>query len=259
MARIFRVLVAALALGAAGLWGVPARAAVILIVPATAKTPPIPVYIARPKGPGPFPAVLLLHGCQGLDGFLTVSADRLVAHGFIGVALDALGPHGMQTACDGNSDGDEAGAARATLAWLRTQPYVAADRLAIVGFSMGADAALTLIDSHGSGAPAGLRAVAAYYPSCEDREGLPTVPLTIFDGDADKVAPFAPCAAMVRAGVAAGKPVTITTYPGATHGFDVPGPDRMFYDQPIHFDSAAATDSALQTLRFLMRYLDANA
>ena len=60
---------------------------------------------------------------------------------------------------------------------------------------------------------------------------------------------------MVHAGAAAGKPIAITTYPGATHGFDVPGPDRMFYGQPIHFDPKAAEDAALQPLRLLTRYL----
>jgi dienelactone hydrolase len=198
---------------------------------------------------------LLLHGCQGFDGFLAVAADRLVAHGYIGVALDALGPHGLQTACNGNDDAGETAAARATLAWLRARPDVAADRLGVVGFSMGADAALALVDTRGAQPPAGLRVAAAYYPSCEEHDGLVGVPIAIFDGDADTVAPPAPCAAMVRAGAAAGKPITITTYPGATHGFDVPGPDHTFYGQRIHFDPAAAADAALQTLQLLNRYL----
>jgi dienelactone hydrolase len=255
MARRIWAFLTALA-AAAGLFiGRPAQAAVILTVPATAKTPPIGVYVARPQGNGPFPAVLFLHGCNGLDGFLAVAADRLAPHGYVGVALDALGPHNMQTACDGNYDGDEAAAAQATLAWLRRQPYVAADRLAIVGFSMGADAALSLIDTHGAAPPSGLRAVADFYPSCESRDGLVGVPLAIFDGDADQVTPSAPCAAMVHAGAAAGKTITITTYPGATHGFDVPGPDRVFFGQPIHYDAAAASNAAMQTFKFLVRYL----
>ena len=95
----------------------------------------------------------------------------------------------------------------------------------------------------------------AYYPACEDRDGLVSVPLAIFDGSADQVTPAAPCAAMVKAGTAAGKPLTITTYPGATHGFDVPGPDRTFSGQPIRFDRDAAIDSALQAFGFLEAHL----
>ncbi len=142
-------------------------------------------------------------------------------------------------------------------AWLRTQPYVAADRLGVVGFSMGADAALKLIDAHGAAPPAGLRAAAIYYPSCEDTGELDNVPLAIFDGSADTVTPPAPCVAMVNKGTAAGKNETITTYPGATHGFDVPGPDRMFFGQPIRYDAAAAADAARKVLAFLVRYLNA--
>ena len=235
--------------------GGPARAANMLVVPATATTPAIPIYVARPDGNGPFPAVLLLHGCDGFDGFLAVAADRLVVHGYVGVALDSLAPHGMTTACNGNNDGDEAGAARATLAWLRKQSYVAADRLGVIGFSMGGNATLALVDTPGTPAPAGVRAAAVYYPSCGGYDGLVTVPLDIFDGDADKIAPAGPCAAMAHAGAAAGKPITITTYPGATHGFDVPGPDRQFFGEPIHFDASDALDSARQILALLQRYV----
>jgi dienelactone hydrolase len=138
---------------------------------------------------------------------------------------------------------------------MRTQPYIDPNRLAIVGFSMGADSALTLIDTHGAPPPPGVRVVADFYPACESYDGLVTVPLAIFDGDADRIAPAAPCAAMVKAGTAAGKSLTITTYPGATHGFDVPGADRTFYGQPVRFDQAAATDAALQTFRLLQQYL----
>jgi dienelactone hydrolase len=232
-----------------------APAAVMLTVPATSNTPAIPIYVARPSENGTYPAVLFLHGCSGFDGFLAVAADRLVPYGFVGIALDALGPYHRQTACTENDEGDQAAAARATLAWMRTQPYINPDRLAIVGFSMGADTALTLIDTRGVPPPPGVRMVADFYPACEGHDGFVAVPIAIFDGDADQVTPAAPCAAMVKAGTAAGKSLTITTYPGATHGFDVPGPDRTFFGQPIHFDQAAASDAALQTFRMLQRYL----
>jgi dienelactone hydrolase len=255
MRRLFSSLTAALAVAASSLIAAPAQAAVMLTVPATAATPAIPIYLARPKGDGPFPAVLLLHGCGGFDGLLAVGADRLAARGFVALALDALGPHGMTTACEGNSDGDEAGAARATLAWLRKQSYVAPDRLGVVGFSMGGDAALALIDTHGTPAPPGLHAAVVYYPSCESRDGLTDVPLTIFNGSADKVAPPQVCEAMTRKAEAAGKPVTITTYRDATHGFDVPGPDRDFFGTTVHYDPDASLDAARQTLNFLTHYL----
>ncbi len=233
-----------------------ARAGAMTAVPATARTPAIPIYVARPLGSGTFPAVLLLHGCEGFNGFAAVAADRLATHGYVAVALDSLGVGEPYAGCIDDSMGsvNEAADARATLAWMRAQPYVAGDRLAVMGFSMGASAVLDLIDGQKAvePAPPGLRAAIAFYPHCDGYDGNVTVPLRIFDGDADHITPAAPCSAMVKAGKAAGKPLDITVYPGATHGFVVPGPDdRTFFGEPIRFDPAAAADSAVQVAAFL--------
>ena len=235
-----------------------APAAFMTSVPASARAPAVAVYVAKPRGDGPFPAVLLLHGCGGFNAYGAYVADRFSARGYVGVALDALGPNEPDGACTNPAGaGTEAAAARATLAWLRTQKYVEPDKLGVVGFSMGGIALLDLIDSRDAKAepPAGLRAAVAYYPACEDRGSAIAVPLAIFDGDADTVTPSAPCAALVKAATAAGKTAQITTYPGATHGFNVPGPDRDFFGQPIRFDASAAEDSAKATALFLDRYL----
>lgn len=235
-----------------------AGAAGMTQVPASATSPAFPVYVAIPRGDGPFPAVVFLHGCEGISGFETVAADRIAARGYVGVAVDALGPQQARGACGGERDdfrAEETGA-RATLTWLQTQPYVDARRLAVIGFSMGADVVLDLIDPQvPAAAPAGLRAAIAFYPGCAGRDGAVTIPLEIFDGDADTIAPPAPCAAMARAGSAAGKPIAIKTYPGATHGFPIPGPDRTFFGAPIRFDPQAAADSARETEQFLAQHL----
>jgi dienelactone hydrolase len=229
-------------------------------VPAVNGTPAIPVYIARPRTEGRFPAVLLLHGCQGFNGFSAIAADRLAAHGYVAVALDSLGPASLYGACGGTVDGSiaEVADARATLAWMRTLPYTDPDRLAIVGGSMGGKALLDIIDPIGSAGvlPAGVRAAVAFYPSCDGRDGKTLVPLAIFDGDADQISPAPPCAAMVRAGTSAGKVLEITTYPGATHGFEVPGPERTFFGQPIRYDPEAAADAVQKTESFLAHYLN---
>lgn len=238
----------------------PLLAAILTTVPAAASTPAVPIYVARPDGNGPFPAVLILHSCAGFDGFDAVAADRLVPLGYVAVALDALGRREPTGAC-GNDNGAgytaEVTAAWATLAWMRAQPYIAADRLAIIGFSMGADALLALVDPPGAQAtpPAGLRAAVAFEPSCDGTKPNVRVPLAIFDGDADQIAPAAPCAALARAASSNGTAVQITTYQGATHGFNVPGPDRTFYGQPMRFDPEATADAARQTVSFLKQYL----
>lgn len=244
-------------ISAAALTAIPitTRAAFMTTVPASAGAPAVAAYVAKPHGDGRFPAVVLLHGCDGFNAAGPYLADRLTARGYVGVAIDALGPGEPDGACTDRSGAQkEAVAARATLAWLRTQKYVDPDKLGVVGFSMGGIALLDVIDA-ASKPPAGLRVAVAYYPACQGRDGNIAVPLAIFDGDADKITPAPPCAAMVQAATAAGKTAQITTYPDATHAFNVPGPDRSFFGQPIRFDPTATEDSAKQTAAFLDRYL----
>jgi dienelactone hydrolase len=239
----------------------PSRAAVLTTVPATPGSPAVPVYVARPAGAGPFPAVLILHGCGGINGYSVVTADRLALRGYVGVALDSLAPDIYEDECtDRGGSSREAAAARATLAWLRAQPFVARDRLAVIGFSMGGIATLDLVDPKSPAPPpAGLRAAVTYYPQCAGRDGRVTVPLAIFIGDADTVVSPPACTAMANAGKAAGKPIEITVYPGATHGFQVPGPDRDFFGQTLRYDPAAAADAAQKTATFLDTYLAASS
>ncbi|MEU7870817.1 dienelactone hydrolase family protein [Dactylosporangium sp. NPDC049140] len=48
----------------------------------------MPVYVARPDGPGPHPGVVVLHQLFGVDGSVRRGADRLAAAGFLAVAPD---------------------------------------------------------------------------------------------------------------------------------------------------------------------------
>ena len=66
-------------------------------------------YLARPhaglaaeldgdspsNGGGPFPAVVVLHGCVGITGHFTGIGDRLSSWGYVALAVDSLGPRGI--------------------------------------------------------------------------------------------------------------------------------------------------------------------
>jgi dienelactone hydrolase len=227
-------------------------------VPATAGTPALPAYIARPAGSTPAPAVLVLHGCEGYSQKYAAIADGLAKAGYVSVAIDTLSPRGVENACtDRSGSRVEAEDARATLAWMRTQPYVDGARLALLGYSMGAIAILDIVDpSKAAPVPAGLQAAVAYYPACRNRDAAHLVlPLRILDGDADDWTPVAPCRELTNAATAAGKTLNMTTYPGATHAFNVDAPDRDVRGHHLRFDAAASTDAATQTLNFLHTYL----
>jgi dienelactone hydrolase len=234
------------------------RAAGMMLIPATSTTPAIPAYVVKPDGAGPFPAVVILHGCEGFSGFTAVAADRLAFTGYVVAALDTLTPNGIPPCTNKDATRVTSDDARAALSWLRTQPYVAPDRLGVMGFSMGASAALNLVDPPGrvaSPPPPGLRAVVAFYPDCAGYDGNVTVPVAIFIGALDQITPAAACAKFAAAG--GGKAVELNTYPGATHGFVIPGPDREFAGTPVRYDAIATADAAIKTGRFFALNLKA--
>ena len=191
----------------------------MLTVPASAKTPAIPIYVARPSGNGPYPAVLFLHGCSGFDGFLAVArrsarAARLRRH-------RARRARPLPPA-DRMRGRRRRGANRRRARNVSVDAHAAVYQRPIASRSSASRwapiAALTLIDTtRGTLAAAGLGA----WSRTSIRPAKAAMAWSryrsrIFDGDADQVTPAAPCAAMVKVGTAAGKSLTITTYPGAT-------------------------------------------
>jgi dienelactone hydrolase len=227
-------------------------------VPATSETPQIPAYVARPAGSAPAPAVVVLHGCDGYTKHYALISDWLASHGYVAVAIDSLRARGRKNSCgDWSGSRDEAKDARATLAWLRLQPYVDGSRLALLGYSMGGIATLDIVaPNQPEELPKGLRAAVAYYPSCRNRVAAGVrAPLQILDGDADDWTPAAPCQVFATDAAQIGKSVSITTYPNATHAFNVNAPDRTRYGHHLRYDPAASAEAETQTLNFFRKYL----
>jgi poly(3-hydroxybutyrate) depolymerase len=63
--------------------------------------------LMKPEGIGPFPAIVALHGCNGLfkEGALVAReaawAQLLTAHGYVVLFPDSLGPRDVATDCEG--------------------------------------------------------------------------------------------------------------------------------------------------------------
>src|SRR2546428_10020489 len=51
-------------------------------------------YLVRPTGPGPFPAVLVVHENRGLNPYIEDVARRATTEGFLALAPDGLSPVG---------------------------------------------------------------------------------------------------------------------------------------------------------------------
>ncbi len=112
---------------------------------AFASKKPLLGYLARPYGQGPFPAVVLLHGCAGFGPRETRWADNLRSWGYVALADDSFTPRNL-TSCNNGAVSDDTIDAFAALQYLTAQPFVLADRVTVLGFSLGGIAALGVVE-----------------------------------------------------------------------------------------------------------------
>lgn len=92
--------------------------------------------LALPEGGEPVPAIVCCHDARGLDDFARSSVARLAEAGFGVLAADLhqRGDGPGETLPDRQVLGDLDGVVR----YLKAQPGVRADRIAVVGFGAGA-------------------------------------------------------------------------------------------------------------------------
>jgi len=223
----------------------------------------IPATILKPDGPGPFPAVVIMHDCSGLgppsSGAPMRWARELVDSGYAIIMPDSFTTRGHAGGVCTNpspSRNDVAPARRApdayaALAYLRTLPYVDGSRIGIMGGSHGGSTTLASIaapvrdkEPLAHEKRTGFSAAVALYPGCAARFGgwravrqnggstvtsyvgvyKPVAPLLILIGESDDWTPAEPCRKLTEIARQAGYPVSIKVYLGAHHSFDSNNP-----------------------------------
>ena len=60
---------------------------------------PIQGYLTKPKGAGPFPAVVLLHSCLGLPANRRAMADTFAGWGYVALFVDDFATRGVKETC----------------------------------------------------------------------------------------------------------------------------------------------------------------
>jgi dienelactone hydrolase len=203
-------------------------------------------YLARPDGPGPFPAVVVLHGCNGFSSASAAIADDLKTFGYVALTVDSLGPRDSSGECDRFFVGQEIDA-YAALAHLSQLPFVDSNRIALLGTSMGGYSALLAVQRGALEKKFDhkFRAAIAYYPSCHGFSAIMTVPTMILIGDADDWTPAEACRKMIAQWTGEGDRIALVVYPGAYHGFNFPQlePGAGFLGHWLQYDKRAATDA----------------
>jgi dienelactone hydrolase len=212
-------------------------------------------YLARPDGNKPFPAVVVLHGCGGFSaGGSLQLADQLADWGYVALMVDSLGPRGMAAACGCPFNGQLTDA-YAALKYLSAQSFVAPGRIAVLGNSMGGQAALFAVDRNfmPRSADGGFRAAVAYYPGCGSLAAMMTAPALILIGDADDWNPVKRCREMVALARPEGAPIDLVVYPGAHHGFNFAMllPGRRLLGHWLEYNAPAAKDADHKVRAFL--------
>lgn len=234
--------------------------------PHTARSLMLDAELFRPNGDGPFPAIVLMHGCGGWQPAvregLRTHAEFLRDSGFVVLNLDSFGPrqYGGGKLCSNNPALYQALSYRTSdafdaMRYLATQDFVAADNIFLMGQSNGGAVAIRAAKEsapqrYGKG-EAAFRGVVAYYPWCGElgrsRVSL-SAPLLILAGGRDNWVPASECQGVRGEGA----PLEVQVYPNAAHSFDLQLPPQSFQGKRIGGDPAATVDSRSRMLRFLL-------
>jgi dienelactone hydrolase len=216
--------------------------------------------LTKPLGKGPFPAVVMLHGCSGIKSREDVWAERLASWGYVALQVDSLTPRGHKSVCayprtlhpDTRSrDAHDASS------YLGGLPFVDRNRIAVMGWSHGGWTTLHAIQGKNRIQELGdnFRAAVAFYPYCDIQLEDLTAPLLILIGKRDDWCPTDKCSSVMPSGKAAHE-VILKIYPEAYHCFDWKGMDKVYKGHRLLYDPAAAADAIVKVQNFLEKYLE---
>jgi len=220
-----------------------------------------PYYqLLRPEGAGPFPALMLVPSCSGINPSRQSQAQELKGQGYVVIFVDYLSARGLKSACRGEVPGrDVARDMRDSAYYLKSQPFVNGSQIGVIGWSGGAGAIIAALVETQLNEPAPFRAAALFYPGCRGRRPWKVnVPVIMLLGGSDDVAPPEYCQKLVT-GVPQGSPLEVRLYPEARHSFDR-SDLRSLVQRPLlggtaGYNEPAATQAWEEVRKFLNTHL----
>ncbi len=187
---------------------------------------------------GKRPGVLVVHEWWGLNDYAKGRAEQLAELGYVAFAADMYGEgqvfeHPREAGAMAGKVRENIetwrGRAQAALDVLKKQPQTDPNRLAAIGYCFGGSTALQLAYSG-----ADLDAVATFHaalPAATPAEAKAVKGrILVAHGAADGFVPDAAVEAFKKPLTEAKVPLTVTAYPGAKHGFTVPGAEKKGLD-----------------------------
>ncbi|HLA23975.1 MAG TPA: dienelactone hydrolase family protein [bacterium] len=211
-------------------------------------------YLSRPKGAGPFPAVVVIHENRGLLEHFKDVTRRLAKLSYVALAVDLASTEGgtdrftsdlaQVTAILGRTPPERmVEFLNAAVRYLQAQRFVRGNRIGVTGYCFGGGMTWRLATAN-----ADLRAAVPYYganPPIEDVAKIKAAVLAIYGGQDERINAGIPAVrdAMQKAGVTH----EIVIYPGADHAF--------FNDTGPRYNASAARGAWDRTVGWFGKYL----
>ncbi len=213
----------------------------------------IMAYLARPRGDGPFPAVLVCHENRGLQEHIKDVARRFAKENYVALAVDLLSRQGgTDKIADpaqvpgilSNTPPEQlVGDFRSGLEYLRTLPYVSKDRAGMVGFCFGGGVTWRCATQMPE-----LNAAVPFYGPNPPLEDVPKIQAAVLAIYAERDARITGASEAVEAAMRQnGKTFEKVVYPNADHAF--------FNDTGQRYAPEAARQAWARTLEWFQRYL----
>ena len=267
----------------------PGRAQVAGTLPATVQFPSadgktmLTGFVYTPKGSrtGRAPAVVMMHGRAGpyslnvknggpynastLSKRHKMWGESWSALGYVAVLVDSFAPRGFPGGFAQGTINERPDAvnevtvrpldAFGALAYLRSRPDVAGDRIGLQGWSNGGSAALAAlaVDAPGLTSP-GFRAALVFYAGCGlrgrfDAQGYrPYATVLAFHGTADEETSPQRCRRLVERSRSLGGDISLKLYPGASHGFDDPGRQKELANRAATADAKISAEALFERI-----------
>ncbi len=180
----------------------------------------------QPPGPGPFPAIIVIHEWWGLNAWVEQQARMLATHGYVTLAVDlyrgrvAADPETAHELMRALPQSRGVGDLTSAVEYLKTLKQVDPNRIGAVGWCMGGGYAMQLAIADPS-----LRAVAINYGALEtDPAQLKKIHAAILGnfGAQDRGITLADVQDFAAEMAKLGYPVNVKEYSDAGHAFENP-------------------------------------
>jgi carboxymethylenebutenolidase len=223
----------------------------------------MPVYVCRPAGAGPHPAVIVVMEAFGLNAHIKDVSERIAREGYVAIAPDLFYRFGSPIVpyedvpraiayIQRLDDAALMAELGVVIQHLKALPEVRSDRIGIVGFCVGGRIAFLTACRH----PAAIKVAVSFYGGGIAAD-TPSAPINLADriqcpvlclfGEADKMIPMDQVRRLDETLKRLKKTAEVKVYKGAGHGF--------FCDDRASYDAGSAQSAWEMVRSWLAKYL----